>query len=160
MPFSASHTLLCAIGCFLSALRGQAQQQQDRSPIASTCANDSADAWIAHVRPLALQQQVAVLRQRVACEAKLRPPQTVLFIRDRRPEGPLFMYLVDGHAGLSPTAFERLVTQKSVKKITFLPSQEAVTIGGMRASGGMAIITTTNPRDTRRQVALEKHSVE
>ncbi len=129
----------------------------------------ASDAWLTRVKQLPLRQQVAALRQRLACDAQVRAHPLAAAIcvscltaegrrayqeaqekrqlaeaADPRPAGVVLFYLLDGHP-VAPEATEQwqpLVTRQLVREISFLESANAVTIGGSRAQDGMVVITT------------------
>jgi hypothetical protein len=129
----------------------------------------NSDAWLANVRSLPLKQQIAALRQRMACDTKVRgyvfTPSVCLTClsaegkrayqaqqeqrqqaeaADPRPRGVVLYGMVDDQVFRtgSATDFQRLVTHKSVKQITLLESAAAVAICGTQASEGAVLITT------------------
>ncbi len=129
----------------------------------------SSDAWLAKVRGLPLKQQVAALRQRMACDTNVRGYVLATSVcytclsadgqraysaqqaqrrqaeaADPRPRGVVLFCMVDDQvfrAG-STVDFQRLVTKSSVKQISLLESAAAVAICGSQASEGAVLITT------------------
>ena len=132
----------------------------------------SSDAWQATVSHLPLKQQVAAVRQRVSCNPQVRGQKHetgVCFMgvseagrrayeanqekrrlaeaADPRPHSIVLFCTVDGQyiPADSVAQFERLATQKLVKKTVFYPSTEtAIGIYGAQALEGMLVITTIN----------------
>jgi hypothetical protein len=129
----------------------------------------TSDAWLAKVKNMPLAQQVPALRQRMACDTKVRgyvlapsvcstclsaeAKQAYLAQQqqrqqaeaaDPRPRGVVLFCMVDDQMFRtgSATDFQRLVTKKSVKQITLLESNAAVAICGTQASEGAVLITT------------------
>jgi hypothetical protein len=129
----------------------------------------NSDAWLAKVKGMPLPQQVVALRQRMACDTKVRgyvlPPSVCVTclsaegkqaylaqqqqrqqaeVADPRPRGVVLFCMVDDQVFRtgSVTDFRRLVTKKSVKQITLLESNAAVAICGTQASEGAVLITT------------------
>jgi hypothetical protein len=159
----------------LFVLTGHAQPGSSPAQVPTvTCmvyATPSAsDAWMAMVSRWPLPQQIDALRQRMGCDAGLRPPQAVVCYVpvargtripplpvDPRPEGIGLFCVLDGYPvdyGNSPT-FQHLVTARSIKKLTFVASQEASTLPmGTLARTGVVLITTRTPKATRRQWQL------
>lgn len=114
-----------------------------------------------------LPQQIAALGQRLACDAGLRPPNAFGCYMpvapgtripplpvDPRPEGIGLFCVLDGYPVdyvNSPT-FQHLLTARAIKKLQFVASPEASTLPmGTLASAGVVLITTKNPKATRRQ---------
>ena len=129
----------------------------------------ASDAWISRVKQLPLKQQVAALRQRLACDARVRgrPLPSYICVScltaegrrayqeaqgkrrlaevvDPRPPGVVLFYLIDGRpvAPADMAQWQPFVTRQLVREITFLESDKAVIIGGTRAQDGMVSITT------------------
>ncbi len=130
----------------------------------------ASDAWIATVSRWPLPQQIDALRQRMVCDAGLRPPKAFvcyvpvapgtrsrLLPVDPRPEGIGLFCVLDGYPVdyvNSPT-FQHLITARSIKKLQFVTSPEASTPPmGTLASAGVVLITTKTPKATRRQWRL------
>lgn len=132
----------------------------------------ASDAWLAATRQLPLKRQVAAVRQRLACDARVRgrgyaaavcvscltaegrrayqaaqEKQRQAEAADSRPPGVVLFYLIDGRI-VMPTdtaLWQPVVTWQRVREITFWESDKAVDIGGTRAQDGMVIITTKKP---------------
>jgi hypothetical protein len=129
----------------------------------------ASDAWLTATRQLPLKQQIAALRQRLTCDARVRgrtyatsvcvscltaegqrahqaalEKQRQAEAADSRPPGIVLFYLIDGKI-VAPTdtaQWQPLVTRQRVQEISFLESTKAESIGGTRAQDGMVIITT------------------
>lgn len=163
-----------ALSSTLLVLSGHAQQVTGPAHApTTTCvvytSPSASDAWMATVSHWPLPQQIDALRQRMVCDAGLRPPKVFICYMpvargtripplpvDERPEGVGLFCVLDGYPVdyiHSPT-FQHLMTSKSIKKLQFLPSQEATALGGYQASGGTVLITTKNPSATRRRWKL------
>ncbi len=120
-------------------------------------------------RQLPLKKQVAALRQRLACDARVRgrafsssvcascltaegrrayqaaqEKQRQAEAADPRPLGVVLYYLIDGRivAPADTAQWQPFVTRQRVQEISFLESNKAAVIGGTRAQDGMVIITT------------------
>lgn len=132
----------------------------------------ASDAWLTATRQLPLKQQVAAVRQRLACDARVRgrvyaapvcvscltaegrrahqaaqEKQRQAEAADPRPLGIVLFYLIDGRI-VAPTdtaQWQPLVTQRRVREITFWESDKAAAVGGTRAQDGMVVITTKKP---------------
>ncbi len=129
----------------------------------------ASDAWIAATQRLPQRKQVAAVRQRLACDARVRGPvqaaalcvscltaegqrafraaqekQRQAEATDPRPLGVVLFYLIDGQViAPSDTAqWQPLVAKRRVKEVALLASENAVATGGARAQNGMVIITT------------------
>ena len=129
----------------------------------------SSDAWMAQVSQLPLPQQVAALRRRVACDAGVHGRAAELAVclscvsaesrrtyqalaeqrrladaADPRPRGVVLFCLVDGRplAAGELALFQRVVTKKTVREITFVPSDQAAAMAGARAADGLVMVTT------------------
>jgi len=129
----------------------------------------ASDAWIVATQQLPLKQQVAAVRQRLTCDARVRGPVPAVAVcvscltaegqrafraaqekqrqaeaADPRPQGIVLFYLIDGRVvGPTDTAQWRpLVTRQQVQKIDWLTSEKAISSAGARAQGGMVSITT------------------
>lgn len=129
----------------------------------------ASDAWLTATRQLPLKRQVAALRQRLACDARVRGRAFSSYVctscltaegrrayqaaqekqrqaeaADPRPPGIVLFYLFDGKI-VAPTdtaQWQPFVTRQRVQEISFLESSKATAIGGTRAQDGMVIITT------------------
>ena len=122
---------------------------------------------------LPLKKQVAAVRQRLACDARVRGrvPAAAVCVScltaegqrafraalekqrqaeaaDPRPLGIVLFYLIDGKvvAPADTAQWRPLVTRQQVQKIAWLTSEKAAGIGGARAQDGMVIITTKQLR--------------
>jgi hypothetical protein len=121
---------------------------------------------------LSLKKQAAAVRQRLACDARVRGPvpATALCVAcltaegqrafraaqekqrqaeaaDPRPVGVVLLYMIDGQI-IVPTDTARwqpLVARRQIKEISWLVSEKAVAISGARAQNGMVFITTRQP---------------
>jgi hypothetical protein len=129
----------------------------------------ASDAWLTATRQLPLKKQVAALRQRLACDARVRgrvfssyvcascltaegrrahqatqEKQRQAEAADPRPPGVVLYYLIDGRivAPADTAQWQPFVTRQRVQEISFLESTKAAVIGGTRAQDGMVIITT------------------
>jgi hypothetical protein len=129
----------------------------------------ASDAWLTATRQLPLKKQVAALRQRLACDARVRghvftssvcascltaegrrayqaaqEKQRQAEASDPRPLGVVLYYLIDGKIILpADTAqWQPIVTRQRVREISFWESTKAAAVGGTRAQDGMVIITT------------------
>ncbi|HET9503522.1 MAG TPA: hypothetical protein VFO93_08270 [Hymenobacter sp.] len=116
-----------------------------------------------------MKKQVAALRQRLACDARVRgrafsssvcascltaegrrvyqaaqEKQRQAEAADPRPLGVVLYYLIDGRivAPADTAQWQPFVTRQRVQEISFLESNKAAVIGGTRAQDGMVIITT------------------
>jgi hypothetical protein len=166
MPSLQAMKFLAGIFLILASYRASAQASSGCEVFTSVA---SSDAWVAKVRSLPLKQQVVALRQRMACDTKVRgyvfSPSVCLTCvsaegqrayraqqeqrrlaeaADPRPRGVVLYCMVDDQvfrAG-STTDFQRLVTKNSVKQISLLESVAAVAICGSQASEGAVLITT------------------
>ncbi|MGY2134758.1 hypothetical protein ACW9KT_21190 [Hymenobacter sp. HD11105] len=166
-------TLFGVLSSGLIVSPGHAQQVTDAAKQPEGCVvyttPSASDAWIATVTQWPLSQQIEAIRQRMTCDAGLRPysigvcymagPRVTLATPppvDPRPEGLGLACLLDGYPLRYPVspAFQHLITARSVKKLTFLASREASAIGGSYSIGGMVVITTKTPKETRRQWEL------
>ena len=129
----------------------------------------ASDAWIVATQQLSLKKRVAAVRQRLACDARVRGPvpaaalcvscltvegqrafraaqekQRQTEAADPRPLGVVLFYLIDGQI-VAPTdsvQWQPLVTRQQVQKIELLIGKNAAVIGGARAQNGMVVITT------------------
>jgi hypothetical protein len=129
----------------------------------------ASDAWLTAAQQLPLKRQVAAVRQRLACDARVRgrvfttaicascltaegrrahqaaqEKQRQAEAADPRPAGVTLFYLIDGRV-VAPTdtaQWQPVVTRQRVRKISFLESDKAMAIGGTRAQDGMVIIDT------------------
>jgi hypothetical protein len=129
----------------------------------------ASDAWVAATQQLSLKKQVMAVRQRLACDARVRGPvqaaalcitcltaegqrafraaqekQRQTEAVDPRPLGIVLFYVIDGQV-VAPTdtaQWQPLVTRQQVQKIDLLVSKNAAVIGGARAQNGMVFITT------------------
>ena len=133
----------------------------------------ASDAWISRTKQLPLKQQVTALRQRLACDTRVRgrPLASAVCVScltaegrrayqerqekrrlaeaaDPRPPGVVLFYLLDGRpVALADTMqWQPFVTRQLVREITFLESDKAVVIGGTRAQDGMVSITTKSSK--------------
>ena len=132
----------------------------------------ASDAWMVATQQLSLKKQAAAVRQRLACDARVRGPvpATALCVAcltaegqrafraaqekqrqaeaaDPRPVGVVLLYMIDGQI-IVPTDTARwqpLVARRQIKEISWLVSEKAVAIGGARAQNGMVFITTRQP---------------
>jgi hypothetical protein len=132
----------------------------------------ASDAWMVATQQLPLKKQAVALRQRLACDARVRGPvpATALCVAcltaegqrafraaqekqrqaeaaDPRPVGVVLLYMIDGQI-IVPTDTARwqpLVARRQIKEISWLVSENAVAIGGARAQNGMVFITTRQP---------------
>lgn len=129
----------------------------------------ASDAWVLATQQLPLKQQVAAVRQRLACDARTRGPvqaaalcvscltaegqrafraaqekQRQAEANDPRPLGIVLLYLIDGQvvAPADTAQWQPLVTRRQVQKIDLLVSKNATVMGGSRAQNGMVYITT------------------
>jgi len=129
----------------------------------------ASDAWVSRTKQLPLKQQVGALRQRLACDARVRGRPLAGSIcvscltaegrrayqaaqersrlaeaADPRPPGIVLFYLIDGQpvAPADTAQWQPLVTRQLVREITFLESDKAVVLGGSRAQDGMVVIST------------------
>ncbi len=129
----------------------------------------ASDAWISRTKQLPLKQQVATLRQRLACDARVRGRSLAASVcvscltaegrrayqaaqekrrlaeeADPRPPGIVLFYLIDGRpvAPADTAQWQPLITRQQVREIILLESEKAVIIGGTRAQDGMVSITT------------------
>jgi hypothetical protein len=130
---------------------------------------EASDAWLVATRQLSLKRQVAAVRQRLACDARVRgrgytssvctscltaegrrayqaaqEKQRQAEAADPRPLGIVLYYLIDGRI-VAPTdtaQWQPAVTRQRVREISFLESSKAIVIGGTRAQDGMVVITT------------------
>jgi hypothetical protein len=129
----------------------------------------ASDAWMAATQQLPLKKQVAAVRQRLACDARVRGrvPAAAICVScltaegqlafraaqeklrqreaaDPRPVGIVLFYLIDGRVVAPANAAQwlPLITRQQVQKIDWLPSEKAVSISGARAQDGLVIITT------------------
>jgi hypothetical protein len=129
----------------------------------------ASDAWLTATRQLPLKKQVAALRQRLACDARVRGRAFSSYVctscltaegrrayqaaqqkqrqaeaADPRPPGVVLYYLIDGRivAPADTAQWQPLVIRQRVQEIAFLESTKAAAIGGTRAQDGMVIITT------------------
>jgi len=132
----------------------------------------ASDAWLTATRQLPLKRQVAAVRQRLACDARVRgrifmtsvcascltaegrrayqaaqEKQHQAEASDPRPIGIVLFYLIDGRvvAATDTAQWQPAVTRQRVREISFLESTKAAAIGGTRAQDGMVIITTKKP---------------
>jgi hypothetical protein len=132
----------------------------------------ASDAWSTATRQLPLKKQVAALRQRLACDARVRgrafssyvctscltgegrrayqaaqEKQRQIDAADPRPLGVVLYYLIDGKviAPADTAQWQPVITRQRVREIAFLESEKAVVIGGTRAQDGMVIVTTKKP---------------
>ena len=132
----------------------------------------ASDAWLSRVKQLPLKQQVAAVRQRLACDARVRgrplagsvcvscltaegrrayqeaqEKRRLAEAADPRPPGVVLFYLIDGRliAPVDTAQWQPLVTRHLVREITFLESEKAVVLGGSQAQDGMVSITTNKP---------------
>lgn len=132
----------------------------------------ASDAWISRMKQLPQRKQLTALRQRLACDARVRgrPLFTSVCVScltaegrrayqeaqekrhlaeaaDPRLPGIVLFYLIDGRP-VAPTdtvQWQPLITRQRVQEIAFLASRQAEVIGGTRAQDGMVIITTKKP---------------
>jgi hypothetical protein len=132
----------------------------------------ASDAWIVATKQLPLKKQAAAVRQRLACDARVRGPVPAVALcitcltaegqrafraaqekqrqaeaADPRPLGIVLLYMIDGQL-VAPTDTARwqpLVTRRRIQEISLLDSEKAVAIGGSRAQNGMVFITTRQP---------------
>ena len=129
----------------------------------------ASDAWVTATQQLPLKKQVAAVRQRLACDARVRGPvpaaalcvscltaegqkafraaqqkQRQAEALDPLPLGVVLFYLIDGQvvAPADTARWQPLVTRRQVQKIDCLESKNAVVVGGTRAQNGMVVITT------------------
>lgn len=129
----------------------------------------ASDAWLTATRQLPLKKQLAALRQRLACDARVRgrafgsyvcascltaegrrayqaaqEKQRQAEAADPRPLGVVLYYLIDGRivAPADTAQWQPVVTRQRVREVSFLESTKAVIIGGTRAQDGMVIVTT------------------
>jgi hypothetical protein len=129
----------------------------------------ASDAWLTATQQLPLRKQVAAVRQRLTCDAQVRGqvPAAAVCVScltaegqrafraaqekqrqaeaaDPRPLGVVLFYLIDGNvvAPADEAQWRPLVTRQQVQKIDWLTSEKAMGIGGVRAQGGMVVITT------------------
>jgi len=132
----------------------------------------ASDAWLTATRQLPLKRQVAALRQRLACDARVRgrvfttsvctscltaegrrayqaaqEKQRHAEAADPRPPGITLLYLLDGRivAAVDTAQWQPVITRQRVREISFLESAKATAIGGTRAQDGLVIITTKKP---------------
>jgi hypothetical protein len=132
----------------------------------------TSDAWLVATRQLSLKRQVAAVRQRLACDARVRGRVYTSYVctscltaegrraheaaqekqrqaeaADPRPTGVVLFYLIDGRvvAATDTAQWQHMVTRQRVRKISFLESAKAAAIGGTRAQDGMVIINTKKP---------------
>ncbi|RZK19287.1 MAG: hypothetical protein EOO56_14460 [Hymenobacter sp.] len=129
----------------------------------------ASDAWVASVRQMPLEQQLAAVRQRLACDAGVRGPapesavcvscltaegqrahqiaenqRKIAEIADTRPRGVVLFYLVDGRP-LDPSAnadWPKQLAKRNVRQISLLESQPAAALAGRRARYGLVQIIT------------------
>jgi hypothetical protein len=133
----------------------------------------ASDEWLAATRQLPLKRQVAAVRQRLTCDARVRgrvfttsgctscltaegrrahqaaqEKQRQAEAADPRPVGVTLFYLIDGRivAPADTAHWQLLVTRQRVREISFLESNKAIAIGGTRAQDGMVIINTKSNR--------------
>ncbi|MFD1872220.1 hypothetical protein [Hymenobacter bucti] len=129
----------------------------------------ASDAWVVATQQLPLRKQVAAVRQRLACDARVRGPvpaaalcvacltaegqrafraaqekQRQAEAIDPRPLGVVLFYLIDGQvvAPADTAQWQPLLTRRQVQKIDLLIGKNAAVIAGTRAQGGMVIIST------------------
>ena len=129
----------------------------------------ASDTWLTTTRHLPLKKQIVALRQRLACDARVRgrvfssyvctscltaegrlahqaaqEKQRQAEAADPRPPGVVLYYLIDGRivAPADTAQWQPFVTRQQVREISFLESTKAVIVGGTRAQDGMVIITT------------------
>ncbi|RZK19406.1 MAG: hypothetical protein EOO56_14200 [Hymenobacter sp.] len=127
------------------------------------------DAWLTATRQLPLRQQLAAVRQRLACDARVRShsPAAAICVScltaegrraheaaqekqrqaeaaDPRPLGVVLFYIIDGQivAPADTAHWQPLLTRQRVREITFWESQKALVMGGTRAQAGMVVIST------------------
>jgi hypothetical protein len=132
----------------------------------------ASDEWLTATRQLPLKRQVAAVRQRLACDARVRSRAYTSYVctscltaegrrayqaaqekqrqaeaADPRPLGVVLFYLIDGRvvAPADTAQWQPAVTRQRVQEISFLESNKATAIGGTRAQDGMVIITTKKP---------------
>jgi hypothetical protein len=132
----------------------------------------ASDDWSTATRQLPLKKQVAALRQRLACDARVRgrafssyvctscltaegrrayqaaqEKQRQIDAADPRPLGIVLYYLIDGKvvAPADTAQWQPVITRQRVREIAFLESEKAIVIGGTRAQDGMVIVTTKKP---------------
>jgi hypothetical protein len=129
----------------------------------------ASDAWIVATQQLSLKKQAAAVRQRLACDARVRSPRQAAALcvtcltaegqrafraaqekqrqaeaADPRPLGVVLLYLIDGQvvAPADTAQWQPLLTRRQVQKIDLLVSKNAAVVGGARAQNGMVFITT------------------
>ncbi|MBJ6141884.1 hypothetical protein [Hymenobacter sp. BT559] len=130
------------------------------------------DAWIVATQQLPLKKRAVAVRQRLACDARVRGPvpaaalcvscltaegqrafraaqekQRQAEANDPRPSGVVLLYMIDGQVVMpADTArWQPLVARRQLKEISLLVSEKAVATGGARAQNGMVFITTQQP---------------
>jgi len=133
---------------------------------------DASDAWLTATRQLSLKRQVAAVRQRLACDARVRGRAYTSYVctsclsaegrhayqaaqekqrqaeaADPRPVGIVLFYLIDGRvvAPADTAQWQPFVTRQRVREISLLEGAKATAIGGTRAQDGMVIIITKKP---------------
>jgi hypothetical protein len=129
----------------------------------------TSDAWVVATQQLPLKKQVVAVRQRLACDARVRGPVRAAAVcvscltaegqrafraaqekqrqaeaADPRPLGVVLFYMIDGQviAAADTAYWQLLVTQQRVQQLSLLASDKAVALGGERAQNGMVVITT------------------
>ena len=132
----------------------------------------ASDEWLTATRQLSLKRQVAAVRQRLACDARVRGRAYTSYVctsclsaegrrayqaaqekqrqaeaADPRPAGIILFYLIDGRivAPADTAQWQPFVTRQRVREISLLESTKATAIGGTSAQDGMVIITTKKP---------------
>ena len=130
---------------------------------------EASDTWMATTRRLPLGQQLAAVRQRLACDAGVRghtfetsvclscvsaegrrayqatqEKQRLAEAADTRPRGITLYYVLDGRplAAAELANLQQVLSKKVVKELTLLDASSAAAIGGTRAADGMVVITT------------------
>ncbi len=132
----------------------------------------ASDDWLTATRQLPLRKQIVALRQRLACDARVRgrtygaqvcvscltaegrrahqaaqEKQRQAEAADPRPPGVVLFYLIDGKIvePADTAQWQPLVTRQRVREVSFLESAKAESLSGTRAQDGMVIITTKKP---------------
>ena len=132
----------------------------------------ASDAWIVATQQLPRKKQLAAVRQRLACDARVRGPvpaaalcvacltaegqrafraaqekQRQADAADPRPLGIVLHYTIDGQviAPADTARWQPLLTHRRVKEVSLMVSKDAVVISGEWAQNGMVFITTQRP---------------
>jgi hypothetical protein len=132
----------------------------------------ASDAWMVATQRLPLKKQAAAVRQRLACDARVRGPvpaaalcvscltaegqrafraaqekQRQAEAADPRPAGVVLLYMIDGQivVPIDTARWQPLVARRQITEISWLASEKAVVIGGARAQNGMVCLTTRQP---------------